>query len=281
MSFLTLFRRSARQLPKPNPRRTHTLHLEALEDRALPSATLPLAEGTTAAVSPLAAQDPSITFVNGSGQSFFAGYSFQPLQVRVTENGQGVAGIPVNFTAPASGAGGFFGLLAPSATVLTDSTGWATAPIFTANGIAGTYTVTASSSAATGLGTFTLSNLPSSSITFPFGPPTLVQWQLNFDLQMLPSYNTAQGKSDLSNQFGIWFAFAYLQSPQPAVQLFWNEISLMQNFLFRDGGSFYNLDRDQGTVDQALNLIANPLYNTLPGYGMGLLESELILVSVL
>jgi hypothetical protein len=280
MSSCTFFRRPARQQHRPDPRQSQTLHLEVLEDRALPSAAVPLAAGTTAAIAVIADQGPTITTVTGSGQSYFIGYSFQPLQARVTDNGQGIAGVPVTFTAPASGASGFFGLLSPSVTVLTDTNGLATAPVFTANGTVGTYTVTASSSGAAGVATFTLSNLPSSLITFPFGPPTLVQWQLEWDLNALPSYNTPQGESALSNQLGTWLAFVYLQSPQQTSQLFWTEIHLMQGFIL-DRGSFYILETDPRTVDQALSLVANPLYNTLPGYGVGLLESEWILVSVL
>jgi hypothetical protein len=275
MRIFNFFRRSPRPEPKPNSRRNHTLHLESLEDRALPSAALPLGAGTPAP----AVQSPTITDTTGSGQSVFAGYSFQTLRARVTENGQGVAGVPVTFTAPAGGAGGFFGLLAPSATIQTDAYGWATAPIFTANATAGAYNVTASSSGAAGTGTFTLSNLPDSMLTFPFGAPTLVDWQITFDMKSLPLYTTPQAKSDLSNQFGAWFAYAYLQSPQQAVQLFWNEVSLMETFI-RDFPSYFTRETDPPTVYQGLNLIANPLYNTLAGYGMGLLESELILVSV-
>ncbi|HTU20516.1 MAG TPA: hypothetical protein VMG10_20815 [Gemmataceae bacterium] len=280
MSFFTLFRRPARQGDKSNSRPTHTLYLEALEARDLPSAALPLVPAPVGAVAMAAAQDPTITYSNGSGQSVFIGYSFLSLQARVTDNGQPVAGVPVTFTAPAGGASGFFGLLSSSVTVLTDASGWATAPTFTANGTVGTYTVTAFSTAAGGSASFTLSNLPSSQITFPYGPPTLVQWQLQFDLNTLPSFNTPEGESALPRQLGTWLTFAYLQSPQQATQLFWSEIGLMEGFLL-DRGSFYALDRDPRTIYQGLDLITNPLYNTPLGYGTGLLESELILVSVL
>jgi hypothetical protein len=62
-------------------------------------------------------------------------------QVKVTDlSGNPVAGISVTFQAPGSGASGSF---ASSATVLTDSSGLATAPTFTANGTAGSFSVTA------------------------------------------------------------------------------------------------------------------------------------------
>ncbi len=67
--------------------------------------------------------------------------------------------MPVTFTAPSSGASGTFGGSA-TATVATNAAGLATAPAFTANGQAGSYTVTAT---AAGVGTsaiFSLTNTP-------------------------------------------------------------------------------------------------------------------------
>jgi len=58
----------------------------------------------------------------------------------------GLAGVWVDFTAPAGGASGTFETSGMShVTVGTDATGTATAPIFTANGTAGDYTVEADS----------------------------------------------------------------------------------------------------------------------------------------
>ena len=58
----------------------------------------------------------------------------------------GAAGVPVTFSAPSSGASGLFAGSGSSAvTVGSDATGAAAAPTFTANGISGGYTVTASS----------------------------------------------------------------------------------------------------------------------------------------
>jgi hypothetical protein len=66
-----------------------------------------------------------------------------PLQAIVVDaNGNPVPGIAVTFRAPLSGPGGLFSG-ATSATVLTDSRGVATAPVFVANGISGSYAVTA------------------------------------------------------------------------------------------------------------------------------------------
>jgi protocatechuate 3,4-dioxygenase beta subunit len=69
----------------------------------------------------------------------------------------GAAGVPVTFTAPASGASGVFSASAANTvTVGADSGGMVSAPAFTANGIAGSYTVTASSQY--GTVTFALTN---------------------------------------------------------------------------------------------------------------------------
>ncbi|MEO8435581.1 MAG: DUF4214 domain-containing protein [Pyrinomonadaceae bacterium] len=66
------------------------------------------------------------------------------LQVTVTdEAAAGVPNIPVTFTAPLTGASGTFAGGCLSVTVLTDASGVATAPQFTANGQAGYYIVTA------------------------------------------------------------------------------------------------------------------------------------------
>jgi hypothetical protein len=58
----------------------------------------------------------------------------------------GAAGVPVTFTAPSAGASGVFSASATNTvTVGADSSGTVQAPTFTADGIAGSYTVTASS----------------------------------------------------------------------------------------------------------------------------------------
>jgi hypothetical protein len=67
------------------------------------------------------------------------------LQAQVTDaygNRLAVAGLKVIFTVPVSGASGTFGTSA-TATALTNASGVATAPAFTANHVAGSFTVTA------------------------------------------------------------------------------------------------------------------------------------------
>lgn len=72
-----------------------------------------------------------------------------------------LSGITVTFTIVpgAGGAGGTFPSAATTATALSDMDGIATAPALTANGTAGTFTVTATAVGAVSPATFTLTNL--------------------------------------------------------------------------------------------------------------------------
>ena len=92
----------------------------------------------------------------GDLQSTTVGTAFATaLKVRVLDEASDpYPGASVTFTAPASGAGGAF---ASSSTVTTDGDGYATAPVFTANTLAGSYKVTASTASLTDL-TFSLTN---------------------------------------------------------------------------------------------------------------------------
>jgi CSLREA domain-containing protein len=102
----------------------------------------------------------AISTTAGSGQSAQINSAFATaLKATVTESGNPVSGIPVTFTAPASGPSGTF---ASSATVNTDASGVATAPVFTANGISNNqtpYNVTASLAGGVGSTNFSLTNL--------------------------------------------------------------------------------------------------------------------------
>ncbi len=87
----------------------------------------------------------AITATAGTPQSANINTAFATqFRATVTESGNPKAGIPVNFTAPSSGASGVFQTTATNtALVTTDGSGVATAPVFSANGIAGNYNVTA------------------------------------------------------------------------------------------------------------------------------------------
>ncbi|HUB74857.1 MAG TPA: hypothetical protein VL979_12590 [Solirubrobacteraceae bacterium] len=92
-----------------------------------------------------------LTLVAGTPQTALLGSAFATgLQVQLA-NGDGcpvtgAAGTAVTFSAPASGAGGVFSTSASNVAVVgADASGAAAAPPFTANTVAGSYTVTASS----------------------------------------------------------------------------------------------------------------------------------------
>ncbi len=91
-------------------------------------------------------QPNTIAVSAGNNQSAATNTSFAtPLQVLVTNSvGSPLAGIAVQFAAPGSGASGSFG---GATTVITNGSGIATAPAFTANNVTGTYTVTATTGA--------------------------------------------------------------------------------------------------------------------------------------
>lgn len=102
----------------------------------------------------------NLTPCAGNGQSTPVGQTFAvPLQVCVTDaGGNPLSGLPVTFsvTPGASGASGAFSA-SPPMPIQTNPAGSATAPVLTANGIGGTFTVTASLSSLSA--TFTLTNL--------------------------------------------------------------------------------------------------------------------------
>jgi hypothetical protein len=110
-------------LNAPNSRQT-----VALSGTGTPGTAIVAAQGTT----------PQST---GEGQPFSI-----PLQVTVTDsNGVGVADASVTFTAPSSGASGTFAGGGTTFSTTTGPDGTATAPVFTANSVAGSYDVTATS----------------------------------------------------------------------------------------------------------------------------------------
>ena len=96
----------------------------------------------------------SISKTAGDGQSIGKGQTFvAPLQVTVTDaNSIPLPGVAVTFTVTpgASGASGTFSPNPPMP-ILTNSSGIATAPALTANGIGGTFTVTASTATVTAI----------------------------------------------------------------------------------------------------------------------------------
>lgn len=102
----------------------------------------------------------SVTAAAGSGQFVPISTSFSTApQVTVEDSsGKAAPNATVTFTAPSSGASGTFSGGNTTATATTDSNGNATSPAFTANGTAGSYSVVASVSGATGTASFNLTN---------------------------------------------------------------------------------------------------------------------------
>jgi N-terminal glycosyl-hydrolase-114-associated domain/Bacterial Ig-like domain (group 1)/Galactose oxidase, central domain/Kelch motif len=100
----------------------------------------------------------SIGATSGTPQSAAVNTAFsKPLVVTVkNSSGSGVSGVMVTFTAPGSGASGTFAGGVSTAT--TNSSGVATSAIFTADGTAGTYAITASVTGVTNSASFTLTN---------------------------------------------------------------------------------------------------------------------------
>ncbi len=94
-----------------------------------------------------------------------------PLRIRITEGGDGLAGVPVTFAPPTAGAGGSF---AGPATVVTDADGVATAPTFQANGITGTYRIRASIAGSLGID-IDAANAPGPATAFELSAPASVR----------------------------------------------------------------------------------------------------------
>ena len=102
---------------------------------------------------------PSISATAGAPQSAVVNTPFAtPLQAIVKDaQNNPVSGVPVTFTAPSTGPGAVFGILA-TATAMTNGSGIATAPALKANSQAGTYMVTASSPTVATPASFSLTN---------------------------------------------------------------------------------------------------------------------------
>jgi Asp/Glu/hydantoin racemase len=108
----------------------------------------------------------TIAVYSGSPQSATVATAFtNPLVALVTDTyGNPVSGVVVTFTPPGSGASGTF---SGGNTATTDANGRATSNTFTANTVAGTYTVGASAPG-TGTASFSLTNNPGAAVKLVF-----------------------------------------------------------------------------------------------------------------
>ena len=108
-------------------------------------------------------QPASITVTAGSGQSTLVNTAFgTDLKATVKDqNGVGVPNVSVTFTAPTTAASGIFTGGTNTIIEVTNGSGVATAPTFTANGtVGGPYTVTATVSGVITQANFSLTNTP-------------------------------------------------------------------------------------------------------------------------
>jgi len=142
----------------------------------------------------LAGPAASVTATAGTQQKVVVSTAFTNLQVTVTDaSGNPVSGAMVTFAAPASGAGGTFG--AGPNPAPTNAQGVATAPTFTANTTAGTYTVTATVAGVTTPASFTLTNLagPAASVTATAGTQQRVAISTAFATNLQVTVTDASG----------------------------------------------------------------------------------------
>ena len=126
----------------------------------------------TFTLSDVASAPTTLTVGTGSSQNTELGTTFAiPLAVTVTDtNGNDVVGASVTFRAPNSGPGGVFAGSGATAVVLTDSSGVATAPDFSANQKTGGYIVTAAVAGLSSEATFALVNTSRATASVT-GPP--------------------------------------------------------------------------------------------------------------
>ncbi len=102
--------------------------------------------------------------------------------------------VPITFTTPTSGASATFSGGATTATVLTNSSGEATAPALTANGTVGTYTVTASIGSLAAQFSITNSGIPTiglSTTSLSFGSQTQGTTSASMDVTLSNSGTVA------------------------------------------------------------------------------------------
>jgi protocatechuate 3,4-dioxygenase beta subunit len=138
------------------------------------------ADGTTfgtilSFTTPMGPVATGISATAGTPQSATVSTAFATaLQATVKDqNGNPFPGATVTFTAPAGGAGGTFPSGLTTVTAMTNASGVATAPTFTANSTAGSYTVTASVAGPVTPASFSLTNNPlvATTITATAGTP--------------------------------------------------------------------------------------------------------------
>ena len=137
---------------------------------------------TTASFLPATATPAAITATAGTPQSTTVSTAFaQQLQATVTDSGSApIEGVGVTFTAPPSGASGTFANGTNTTSVATNASGIATATVFTANSVAGSYIVTGVTGALTA--NFNLTNTDPSATHFDLNAPANVTAGVAFNI---------------------------------------------------------------------------------------------------
>ncbi|MBV9069810.1 MAG: lamin tail domain-containing protein [Acidobacteria bacterium] len=137
---------------------------------------------STSDILPAVPATASISSTAGTPQSATVGTPFaQQLQATVRDGGNApISGAGVTFTAPGSGASGTFSNGTTTASVITDGSGIATSPVFTANATAGSYLVSAANGSFTT--TFSLTNLAQSATHFSVTAPANVTSGVAFNV---------------------------------------------------------------------------------------------------
>ena len=143
----------------------------------------------------------SVNVSKGDSQSATVGAAYvTALQVAVRDFlGNPIPRVTVTFSAPVSGAGGTFAGGATTATAVTDASGVAIAPIFTANNTAGAVRVLATVAGVTAPAVFNLTNTPRpgtiTSVSMASGGPDIAQngWIAIKGSNLVPATTPASG----------------------------------------------------------------------------------------
>ena len=153
---------------------------------------------TSTGLTILAGTPKTITAEAGSSQSATVAGAFAvQLGALVTDRyGNPVSGVTVTFQAPTSGATGTFSGASPT-TAVTGSNGIATAPAFTAGGLSGGYSVTASVAGVTTSASFSLTNTAALSVASTFNA-TLLQNVTSGSIK-LATFNESGGSANAAD----------------------------------------------------------------------------------
>ncbi len=160
---------------------------------------------------PTQAEAIGITASGGTAQSAAGGKPFAaPLAATVTTNGVATGGETVTFTAPASGASGTFANGSTTETDATNNDGVAKSSTFTANSVAGAYTVTATVAGVSTPVTFNLTNISTTPYAFYMSGEDSngAFYALAGAIAVDPNGNVLGGEQDYNDGVGI-------TSPQP------------------------------------------------------------------